>query len=329
MPTWQLEKEEEEEEKEEEKEEQGLFGRTGIFHDFEFYFKPNFSYLVVPHRRFGRRHWSATNIQKQIVRLDAAGNMSIGENVCAAVIKFGGAVLTDKTQIESINEHGFASCVKLAAQLPPRSCMIHGAGSFGHFHAARFNVKNGASATQSFEHHAVPVGWGLCETRRSVLKLNSMLFSALIDAGRAASPLHPMDSWFACDAVVSRADFSSVERCIRLNILPVLHGDVIFDDIRGWTVLSGDDIVQHLSSKLRPPFVLFVSDVPGVFLQPPASAAAATIDDSGFVTLCVVDSSSDILRLHTAASDQRRHGPASLEVGGSNGTDITGGLYAR
>lgn len=253
--------------------------------------------------------------------------MSIGANACAAVVKLGGAALTDKTQLESINERGFAACIKLAAQLPPRSCIVHGAGSFGHFHAARHNIKAGTStsAAPSCEQSAVPVGWGMCDTRRSVLKLNSMISSALMEARRSATPVHPMDSWLARDAAVSRADLTSVQRCMQLDILPVLHGDVIFDDLRGYTVLSGDDIAQHLSSKLCPPFVVFVSDVPGVFVQPPAAAACATISDSGFVTLCVVDTRGEILRLHTAASGALQHGAAALDVGCSNGTDITGG----
>ncbi len=237
--------------------------------------------------------------------------------------------MTDKTQLECINEHGFAACIKLAVKLPPRSCIVHGAGSFGHFHAARHNVKAGTSAAQSCDQRAVPVptGWGMCDTRRSVLKLNSMISSALMEARRSATPVHPMDSWLSSDAVVSRADLTSVQRCIQLDILPVLHGDVIFDDCRGFTVLSGDDIAQHLSNKLCPPFVLFVSDVPGVFLHPPAAAASAATSDPGFVTLCVVDSQCNILRLHTgtAASGAVQQGTAALDVGCSNGTDVTGG----
>jgi isopentenyl phosphate kinase len=244
---------------------------------------------------------------------------------CAAVVKFGGSVLTNKKQFESIDDRGFALCIRLALQLPPQSCIVHGAGSFGHFHAARYNLKAGASVcnAQGGEQH--PKGWGMCDTRRSVLKLNSMVSSALIDAHKPATPVHPMDSWSSSDAVVSSADLTCVERCLQQGITPVLHGDVIFDSCRGYTVLSGDDIVQQLASRLQPPFVLFVSDVPGVFLEPPASSTAAATSDPGFVTLCVVDSNSNILRLHNSTPKSQHHELASLQVGGSSGTDITGG----
>jgi isopentenyl phosphate kinase len=248
--------------------------------------------------------------------------MSSPVHSCAAIIKFGGAALTDKRQIEHLNIKGFDACIRLASQLPPHSCIVHGAGSFGHFHAAQHNVKAGfttatiSSESQS-EHQAAR---GMCETRRSVLKLNSMMFSALVDRGRTATPVHAMDSWYSSDAVLSSADLTSVGRCLQLNILPVLHGDVIFDSIRGFTILSGDDIVQELALRLRPPYVLFVSDVPGVFLEPPASASDCATNDPTFVIVCFVDGNGDILRIQS-----RNHEPAALEVGGSAGTDITGG----
>ncbi len=234
--------------------------------------------------------------------------------------------MTDKRQNEHLDIKGFDACIRLASQLPPHSCIVHGAGSFGHFHAAQHNVKAGSttatlSSALQFEN---PVARGMCETRRSVLKLNSIVFSALVDLGLCATPVHAMDSWYSSDAVLSSADLTSIGRCLQLNILPVLHGDVIFDSIRGFTILSGDDIVQELALRLRPPFVLFVSDVPGVFLEPPSSASDCSTNDPTFVMVCFVDETGHILRIQS-----RDHEPAALEVGGSAGTDITGGATTQ
>ncbi len=248
--------------------------------------------------------------------------MSSAAPSCSAIVKFGGAALTDKRQLEHLISDGFASSIKLALQLPSRSCIVHGAGSFGHFHAALHNVKAGCATAAADEH---PPGWGMCETRRSVLKLNSMFFSALIDAGRSATPVHPMDSWHTADAVLASADVTSVQRCLQLNIMPVLHGDVVFDSVRGYTVLSGDAIVQELAVRLRPPYVLVVSDVPGVFLEPPATAAACSTADPDFVSLCIVDGQGNIQRLQRSALHSQQHDLVALQVGESSGTDITGG----
>jgi isopentenyl phosphate kinase len=251
--------------------------------------------------------------------------MSWAAPSCSAIVKFGGAVLTDKRQLEQLSSDGFDASIRLALQLPPCSCIVHGAGSFGHFHAALHNVKAGRATTAVGPQDENRPGWGMCETRRSVLKLNSMFFSSLIDAGRSATPVHPMDSWCTTDAALASADLSCVQRCLQLNITPVLHGDVIFDSVRGYTVLSGDAIVQELAVRLRPPYVLFVSDVPGVFLEPPASASVCSTTDSDFVFLCIVNSQGEIQRLQRSALHSQQHDVAALEVGGSSGTDITGG----
>jgi isopentenyl phosphate kinase len=138
-----------------------------------------------------------------------------------------------------------------------------------------------------------------------------------------------MDGWVSNDAVVTSADLTCVHRCLQLDILPVLHGDVVFDSSRGYTVVSGDDIMQELSRRLHPPFVMFVSDVPGVFLIPPSSTSAASTSDPSFISLCVVDASGCILRLQRAVSnskiDEQNHELTSFQVGGSTGTDVTGG----
>jgi isopentenyl phosphate kinase len=274
--------------------------------------------------------------------------MASSAPTCSAIVKFGGAALTDKRQLEQLNHDGFASCIRLASQLPPRSCIVHGAGSFGHFHASLHNVNAGIEvepkrhtdivAKSSGDpgmseaprivaaHKQHPPGWGMCETRRSVLKLNSKIFSALLDAGRCATALHPMDGWFSNDAVLCSAQLDCVERCLQLDVVPVLHGDVVFDSVRGFSILSGDDITQELSRHFRPPFVVFVSDVPGVFLHPPSNVSGCSTSDATFITLCTVDSAGNIKQLHCPALHSHSHHMQSLEVGGSSGTDITGGV---
>jgi isopentenyl phosphate kinase len=249
----------------------------------------------------------------QIEKFMAAAN-------CSVVIKFGGSVLTDKSQLEHVNHETFAACVKLASQLPDRACIVHGAGSFGHFHAARYQVKAGVSVADDI--HVKRQGFS--ETRRSVLQLNSMLFSALIDSGRPSTPVHPMDSWTCQDSEFCSAEISCVHRCLDLGILPVLHGDVVFDGRRGFTVLSGDDIVEQLSKSLRPSYVVFVSDVPGVYMAAPQKKDPA---DSSFIHLCTVDSSGCITKLQCKSGDSLCQD--LLAVGGGSGTDTTGGLPSQ
>ena len=49
------------------------------------------------------------------------------------------------------------------------------------------------------------------------------------------------------------------------GMVPVLHGDAVFDDVQGCTILSGDIVVEKLAISLRPQHVAFLTDVPGIF----------------------------------------------------------------
>jgi isopentenyl phosphate kinase len=57
--------------------------------------------------------------------------------------------------------------------------------------------------------------------------------------------------------------------CLDNGLVPVLHGDVAFDTEQDCAILSGDTILEHLSVFLRPERAVFITDVPGVFAEPP------------------------------------------------------------
>jgi isopentenyl phosphate kinase len=44
---------------------------------------------------------------------------------------------------------------------------------------------------------------------------------------------------------------------------------VLRDETQGCSILSGDLIISHLSEKLKPKYVTFLTDVDGVFNEPP------------------------------------------------------------
>lgn len=72
------------------------------------------------------------------------------ENNVAVVVKIGGAAITDKSRLESINEEVFSTTVahltaafKSFQQQGQLVAVVHGAGSFGHQQASRASVHKG------------------------------------------------------------------------------------------------------------------------------------------------------------------------------------------
>ena len=89
------------------------------------------------------------------------------------------------------------------------------------------------------------------------------------------------------------------------GLLPVVHGDVIFDDVRGGTILSTEDLFIHLARSLHPGRILLAGLEAGVWADfPRRTKLLAEITPGTFAQQAP--------RLESAA-----------------GTDVTGGMRAK
>lgn len=78
---------------------------------------------------------------------------------------------------------------------------------------------------------------------------------------------------------MTKADISMVIKAIDYGFIPVLHGDAVLDTLQECTILSGDVIIRHLAAELKPEFVVFLTDVLGVYDRPPAEPGAVLIQE--------------------------------------------------
>jgi isopentenyl phosphate kinase len=149
---------------------------------------------------------------------------------CRIVIKLGGSACTDKASFETVDE----ACLERTAQQLAQTraaagedrVLLHGAGSFGHFHARQYALKHGSS-------HPKYLPIGFAQTRSSVTRLNGLVVSALLAHGLPAVSVHPFPQWRKRRNVMRRgaATCADVVRCWRAGLLPVLHGDAVFDGV--------------------------------------------------------------------------------------------------
>lgn len=63
-------------------------------------------------------------------------------------------------------------------------------------------------------------------------------------------------------------------RAIDSGFVPVMHGDAVLDESLGCTILSGDVIIRHLAEHFMPEYVVFLTDVLGVYDRPPSESNA-------------------------------------------------------
>mmetsp|Transcript_10873 Transcript_10873/g.17708 ORF Transcript_10873/g.17708 Transcript_10873/m.17708 type:complete len:376 (-) Transcript_10873:148-1275(-) len=292
------------------------------------------------------------------------------------IVKYGGSAITNKSKFETLNEKSLNDTADQVKRLYKEKVwsnivLVHGAGSFGHFHAAKYGLKKGDRSV-GIEDAATGGGgtgtawqYGLALTRQSVLKLNKLVVDAHIKLGLPTVSLSPFPTTMtrSCSSsrrrypttrpVVQNGILDSVFTVLDMNLVPVIHGDVVLDTDQRCSIFGGDHIItslcQHLcgragddavtstsdttttgmhpvgtqypASRSRRIRVVFLTDVDGVFTEAPTSSkcttntVSRTITDAKLIPRIFVhkDGSTDI----------------QVDTSSTAAHDVTGGIQAK
>ncbi len=215
------------------------------------------------------------------------------------LLKLGGSLITDKKQPRTLRQKTLARLAEEIAsavdQRPSMRLVIgHGAGSFAHVSAKQHGTRQGVRN---------PEGWkGFVEVWWDAAILNRLVVEALNEVGLPVLALPPSAAIIASKGQVERWDLGPLEAALSAGLLPVIHGDVIFDSSRGGTILSTEDLFSHLARHLHPSRMLLAGMEQGVWEDfPTRTNIIPNITPQNFQDLM----------------------PA---VGGSTATDVTGGM---
>lgn len=221
------------------------------------------------------------------------------------LVKLGGSLITDKTRestarMEVIER--LAREMREALEGFPNLRLVvgHGSGSFGHFPGKRYRVREGVNG---------PEGWkGFAETAAAAARLNRLVTEALLSSGLKALPLQPSASILCRNGTIIWWEWRQVKRALEKGLVPIIYGDVAFDQIRGSTIVSTDELFFYLAPKLRPSEVLLVGKVEGVFTSDP-----------------LVDPGAELIPELTPSDWDKIWG----SLRGSHGVDVTGGMEEK
>ncbi|KAL4222374.1 hypothetical protein ACF0H5_018413 [Mactra antiquata] len=194
------------------------------------------------------------------------------------VVKFGGSAITKKDTFETLDIEGLNYAVDLidCCHRNKLTCVIvHGAGSFGHHQAKEYKVNNGWTGMSENKIKHVKKGFYL--TRQSVTKLHQTVLSALLDKDIPAVGLSACGIWKTLDGKVISHDLNPIVEIIKNGFIPLLHGDCIFDDNKGCSILSGDTIIQKMSESFNVKRIVFLTSVEGIFNKSPTECSDAVL----------------------------------------------------
>ncbi|KAG6041913.1 hypothetical protein E4U41_000401 [Claviceps citrina] len=221
--------------------------------------------------------------------------------MATVVVKLGGAAITDKTKADTLAPSLDALVDKIArvyqTELRPhgrRLVLIHGAGSFGHPPAKKFQVKAGWSTTGTDEQggsvlahgeteHVDRVKFGMAFTRQRVLQLHHHVLQKLQDRGRLpVLSVSTYDTVETCRGQLtpdsSTRLVTRVQSLLAQGFIPLLFGDAVLDRAWGSTILSGDALMHTLATELlQVQRCVFVTDVAGIYTRDPKLFDDATL----------------------------------------------------
>ncbi|MFQ5419215.1 MAG: isopentenyl phosphate kinase [Anaerolineae bacterium] len=214
-------------------------------------------------------------------------------------MKLGGSLLTDKTGIETIRpDVAMQVCREIAQarqERPSLSLLLgHGGGSFGHVSARQYGTRQGVGEAD---------GWrGFALVHDAMQRLNAHLRGLLLANGLPAMSFPPALLARCANGRITHINAEPIQQALANGLLPVIFGDVAFDEARGGTIVSTEQVMAALAGALRPSWLLLAGETAGVY------------DESGAVIPAITPANYDAIR------------PA---LGGSRGTDVTGGMVAK
>lgn len=218
------------------------------------------------------------------------------------IVKIGGSLITDKTKPFSLKKRALDIVCKeiKKAQKTGRQLIVgHGAGSFAHYPAKKYQTHKGIINVESYR--------GIAEVADVAAQLNRIVIKQLLQTGVNAVTISPLSTMLARSHALQSFCSESLEEVFRLGLLPVVHGDQIIDTEAGCTIFSTEKVLGYIALHLKQKGylverIIHCGQTNGVY------------DENG----------QTIPLITTKTIDKYRQA-----LGGSGGTDVTGGMIHK
>lgn len=222
------------------------------------------------------------------------------------LLKLGGSVITDKTKpftarLEVLER--LAGEIKNALEAQDGGLQLiigHGAGSFGHEVAAKYQTHQGAIRDDSWP--------GFAEVAAAAAELNHIVMQALRKAGVPAIRFQPSASTRTRGEQLMYFETFPIKEVIKHGLVPVVYGDVSVDAAQGMSIVSTEKLFDNLARELSPTRIVLCGHVDGVYDKDPLAHPEAELID--FI-------------------DGSNWEEVKATLGGSHGTDVTGGMFSK
>jgi isopentenyl phosphate kinase len=184
------------------------------------------------------------------------------------LIKLGGSLITDKRKPFTINKGNVEfftnEFADVRREFQETDFIIGtGAGSFGHFTAHKYGLRKGARTQEQI--------YGMCVTHNDVQKLSNMVAESLTMCNVPVFTMSPSSMLISDNGVITASCLDPVKKLLGRQVIPLLHGDMLCDNLRGASVLSTEELllecVRAFRDTYRTILVVYLLDSDGVLDQ--------------------------------------------------------------
>lgn len=235
------------------------------------------------------------------------------------LIKLGGSIITNKEKPLTAKKN---SILKIAASLKnvkESMIVIHGGGSFGHYWSVKYDMHTKAQKYNSK---------GVAVVKNSMVKLNSIVLEAFLDAGLKPYCLPPTDYMLGDKPQAKK--INEIPKIADYGLIPVSYGDAMWHGKNKFYILSGDRIMGILANLLNPRLAIFVTNVDGVYSDMKTKTLLHEINKQKPVTSEVaMDVTGGMSRKIKEAQSISKHGTDVFFVNGNIPKRITDAINGK
>jgi len=177
------------------------------------------------------------------------------------IIKLGGSVITDKSKKNSFKKTVIDRLSSEIKKAKKEVILIHGAGSYGHILAKKHELDKGFKNINQIQ--------GFANTHTSVKQLNTLVLNSLQEHDIPAVSISPHSIMKLDDHKPVKMYYEIFDDYLKQGFTPVTFGDVVLDKKLGFSICSGDLLIQILAEQFKPEKTIFVIDEDGLFTRNP------------------------------------------------------------
>lgn len=162
------------------------------------------------------------------------------------LVKLGGSLITDKNKPYTSKPKiisRLAKEIKKAHFLGHKIVVSHGSGSFGHTLASKYKTVDGIKKKRDI--------YGLCLVQQDAIAINRIVNEIFLKNKINCLSFVPSSFSFAEDKKLKAIFVEPIVAALRINVVPIVFGDIILDEKTGCCIFSGEATLDNLSSELR------------------------------------------------------------------------------